>query len=75
MKSRVVVLVLAILFLGSEVNAQEKLALKNQKEKVSYIIGMDIGGNLKRQSVDVDPNSLARGIQDALSGAQPLLSK
>ncbi|HVP79034.1 MAG TPA: FKBP-type peptidyl-prolyl cis-trans isomerase [Thermodesulfobacteriota bacterium] len=74
MKSRMVV-VLGILFLVSLVNAQEKPALKNQKEKVSYIIGMDIGGNLKKQSVDIDPNSLARGIQDALSGANPLLSK
>jgi FKBP-type peptidyl-prolyl cis-trans isomerase FklB len=74
MKLRVIV-VLGILFLVSQVIAQEKLVLKNQKEKVSYIIGTDIGVNLKRQSVDVDPNALARGIQDALSGAKPLLSK
>jgi len=74
MKLRMVV-ILGILFLANQVNAQEKPALKNQKEKVSYIIGMDIGSNLKRQSVDVDPNSLARGIQDALSGEKPLLSK
>jgi len=66
--------VLGVLFLVSHVNAQEKPALKNQKEKVSYIIGMDIGGNLKKQSVDVDPNSLVKGIQDALSGTKPLLS-
>ena len=69
------IVVLGILFLASQVNAQEKPVLKSQKEKVSYIIGADIGGNLKRQSVDVDPNILARGIQDALSGAKPLLSK
>ena len=74
MKLRMIV-VLGILFLASQVNAQEKPVLKSQKEKVSYIIGADIGGNLKRQSVDVDPNILARGIQDALSGAKPLLSK
>jgi FKBP-type peptidyl-prolyl cis-trans isomerase FklB len=74
MKLRMIV-VLGILFLASQVNAQEKPVLKSQKEKVSYIIGTDIGGNLKRQSVDVDPNILARGIQDALSGAKPLLSK
>ena len=74
MKLRVIV-VLGILFLASQVNAQEKLVLKNQKEKVSYIIGMDIGGNLKRQSIDIDPNILARGVQDALSGEKPLLSK
>jgi len=73
MKLRMIA-VLGVLFLVSHVNAQEKPALKNQKEKVSYIIGMDIGGNLKKQSVDVDPNSLAKGIQDALSGTKPLLS-
>jgi FKBP-type peptidyl-prolyl cis-trans isomerase FklB len=70
-----VIVVLGILFLVSQVNAQEKLVLKNQKEKVSYIIGTDIGGNLKRQSIDIDPSILARGVQDALSGANPLLSK
>jgi FKBP-type peptidyl-prolyl cis-trans isomerase FklB len=69
------IVVLGILFLVSQVNAEEKLVLKNQKEKVSYIIGMDIGGKLKTQSVDIDPNILAKGIQDALSGANPLLSK
>jgi FKBP-type peptidyl-prolyl cis-trans isomerase FklB len=74
MKLRVIV-VLGILFLVSQVNAQEKLVLKNQKEKVSYIIGTDIGGNLKRQSINIDPSILARGVQDALSGANPLLSK
>jgi FKBP-type peptidyl-prolyl cis-trans isomerase FklB len=74
MRLRMVV-ILGVLFLVGVVNAQEKPVLKNQKEKVSYIIGMDIGNNLKKQSVDVDPNSLARGIQDTLSGAKPLLSK
>ncbi len=74
MKLRMIV-ILGVLFLASLVNAQEKPVLKNQKEKVSYIIGMDIGNNLKKQSVDADPNSLLRGIQDALSGAKPLLSK
>ena len=74
MKLRVIV-VLGILFLVSQVNAQEKLVLKNQKEKVSYIIGMDIGGNLKRQSVDIDPSILAKGIQDALAGTKPVLSQ
>jgi FKBP-type peptidyl-prolyl cis-trans isomerase FklB len=69
-----VIIVLGILFLVSQLNAQEKPVLKNQKEKVSYIIGMDIGGNLKRQSIDVDPNILTKGVQDALSGAKPLLS-
>jgi len=59
----------------TQVSAQEKSGLKNQKEKMSYIIGMDIGNNLKKQSIDIDPNILAKGVKDALSGSQPLLTE
>ena len=69
------IVVLGIVFLVSQVNAQEKTDLKNQKEKVSYIIGMDIGNNLKKQSVEIDPNILAKGIKDALAGGKPLLTE
>jgi FKBP-type peptidyl-prolyl cis-trans isomerase FklB len=48
--------------------------LKTQKEKASYAIGLNIGGGLHRDGVDVDPNALLRGIKDALSGAKPLLT-
>lgn len=74
MKLRLIA-VLGVLFLVSQVYGQEKLVLKNQKEKVSYIIGMDIGSNLKKQLIDVDPNIFARGIKDALSGEKPLLTE
>ena len=66
--------VVGIIFLASQVSAQESQTLKSQKEKISYIIGMDIGGNFKKQSVDIDPDILTRGIKDALSGAKPQLS-
>jgi len=63
------------LLLVSQVNAQEKPTFKSQKEKMSYIIGMDIGNNLKRQSIDIEPASLAKGIKDALAGGKPLLTE
>ena len=69
------IVVLGIVLLASQVSAQEKTDLKNQKEKISYIIGMDIGNNLKKQSVEVDPNILAKGIGDALAGGKPFLTE
>jgi len=69
------VIILVFLFLVSQVNAQENLVLKNQKDKISYIIGMDIGNNLKKQSIDVEPNILAKGVKDVLTGGKPLLSE
>ena len=66
---------LGILFLASQVSAEENLVLKNQKDKVSYIIGMEIGKNFKKQSIDIDPDILTKGIKDAISGGEPLLTE
>jgi FKBP-type peptidyl-prolyl cis-trans isomerase FklB len=64
-----------ILLLANQVIAGENLVLKNYKDKVSYIIGIDIGKNLKNQSIDIDPDILARGIKDAISGKKPLMTE
>jgi FKBP-type peptidyl-prolyl cis-trans isomerase FklB len=61
--------------LAGSAQAQDRPALKSDKEKVSYSIGLDIGANFKRQSVDMDTKALAAGIADGLSGAKPALSE
>ncbi|HEV8076011.1 MAG TPA: FKBP-type peptidyl-prolyl cis-trans isomerase [Candidatus Acidoferrum sp.] len=53
---------------------QAPLTLKTPKEKASYAIGMNIGKNLKRDSVDVDPAVLYRGLKDAFAGNKLLLT-
>src|SRR5579863_4167880 len=54
------------------------LVLKTAKQKRSYAIGADIGkkvgGQLKSQSVDIDPALVSRGMRDALSGAKPAMT-
>lgn len=49
-------------------------ALNTQKAKASYAIGLNIGKSLHRDSVDVDPAVLLRGLKDALAGSKPLLT-
>jgi len=46
--------------------------LKDQKDKVSYSIGLQIGLNLGRQKVDINPDILAAGIKDAIAGKPQL---
>src|SRR5215211_4743150 len=46
--------------------------LKDQKDKVSYSIGMQIGFNLGRQKVDINTDVLAAGIKDAIAGKPQL---
>src|ERR1017187_5212379 len=54
-------------------------ALTTKKQKFSYALGMSIGtqvgGNLKKQAVEVDPNLVSQGMKDALSGAKPRLTQ
>jgi FKBP-type peptidyl-prolyl cis-trans isomerase FklB len=50
------------------------LTLKTQKEKASYAIGLNIGKSMHKDSVDVDPNIVLRGMKDGLAGNKPLLT-
>jgi FKBP-type peptidyl-prolyl cis-trans isomerase FklB len=50
------------------------LTLKTDKEKFSYALGMNLGTGLHKQSVDVDPAILLRGLKDGLAGGKTLLT-
>jgi FKBP-type peptidyl-prolyl cis-trans isomerase FklB len=58
----------------SSAKGQGTLILKTDKDKASYAIGMNIGAGLHRDSVDIDPKILLRGLEDALAGNKPLLT-
>jgi len=74
MKLRGLVAVFSILFLMGQVYAEENLVLKNQKDKVSYSIGIAMGKNFKMQFIDIDPDILVKGIKDAFTGGKTLLT-
>jgi FKBP-type peptidyl-prolyl cis-trans isomerase FklB len=52
-----------------------KEGLDNQKKKVSYAIGLDIGQNFKARAMDIDLDILFQGLQDAQKSGEPLLNK
>ncbi|HEY6769559.1 MAG TPA: FKBP-type peptidyl-prolyl cis-trans isomerase [Candidatus Sulfotelmatobacter sp.] len=60
---------------GTSAKTAAPLALKTQKEKFSYALGMNIGSGMKRQSVPIDPAILARGLKDAMAGGKTLMTE
>jgi len=64
---RLIVIFSLVLFANSA-QGKENPAFKNQKDKASYSIGINIGKNMKMQSEDIDPELLILGIRDAFSG-------
>jgi FKBP-type peptidyl-prolyl cis-trans isomerase FklB len=65
----------AAIALSGAAFAADAPELTNDKEKISYSIGMDIGGNLKRGSVEVDPDLLAKGLKDSYGGGKTILTE
>ena len=50
-------------------------ALKTQRDKGSYALGMSIGMGLHRQGIGVDSAVVARGLRDAMAGGKMLLTE
>src|SRR5687767_14677564 len=72
MTSKIITHLSAAALLVSAVQAQEKIELKDARQKASYAIGMDIGSNFKRQELDIDAKALAAGLADTLAGKSQL---
>lgn len=51
----------------------KKEDLDNQKKKVSYAIGLDIGKNFKARGMDIDADIMLQGLKDGQNAAAPLL--
>jgi FKBP-type peptidyl-prolyl cis-trans isomerase FklB len=73
---RVRSMAVVVLMLGTVgARAQEEPALATEKDRLSYALGMDLGGQLKARSVDVDPEVFARGLKTALAGGKTRLTE
>jgi FKBP-type peptidyl-prolyl cis-trans isomerase FklB len=67
--------VLCAVLVTTPVVAAEKQELKTQKDKISYVVGLEMGSSLKKNMIDVDIEILVKGIKDALSEAKPLMTE
>jgi len=50
------------------------LTLTTDKQKQSYAIGMNIGMGMKKDGVDIDPATMAAGLNDVMAGRKTLMT-
>jgi FKBP-type peptidyl-prolyl cis-trans isomerase FklB len=67
-------MLLCVILMSNLCLAKEKLELKGEKAKVNYSVGYKIGEDFKGQGVEINRELLVQGIQDALSGKDPLMT-
>jgi FKBP-type peptidyl-prolyl cis-trans isomerase FklB len=66
-----------VMILAGLAQAQEKQGYtpKTLEEKKSYLIGFDVGANLRGRMLSPDMNILLRGILDGMKGAKPTIAE
>jgi len=55
--------------------AGENLDFKDERVRFSYSLGFRIGGDIKRRDIQVKPELLLKGVQDAVAGNKPLMTQ
>jgi FKBP-type peptidyl-prolyl cis-trans isomerase FklB len=53
--------------------AGETLKLDDETARINYSLGYQIGGDFKRQGIELNREAVVKGMQDALSGSEPLM--
>lgn len=54
--------------------AKENSPLRDKKDKISYSIGYQVGGDFKMQKIELRPEILVKGIQDAMAASEPRMT-
>ncbi|HLW36455.1 MAG TPA: FKBP-type peptidyl-prolyl cis-trans isomerase [Chthoniobacterales bacterium] len=67
MKS-IIITAIALSFAVNVFGEDKAAQFKDQKDKFSYAVGLNIGMNFKRQNIDVNTDMINAGVKDGLSG-------
>lgn len=58
---------------GAPASAQDRQALATQRDKESYMVGLDVGQSIAPVGADLDVTAFERAIRNAFAGGKPLL--
>lgn len=57
------------------VSAQEKTSLASERDKASYMVGMDVARSIEPVKDDIDLPAFERAVRNAFDGGKPLLAE
>jgi len=71
---RVSLVVLSLSLLSGASLADESPDREDEKQKLSYSVGYQVGGDFRRLGLPIDAELVVRGVVDALAGSEPLMT-
>ncbi len=72
---KIILTIFSIVLLSGPSYAGEDQVIREEKDKISYSLGYQIGGDFKQQRMDIDTDALLKGIEDALAEMEPQISR
>lgn len=51
------------------------VSLESDQQKISYVLGSNVGAQFKSEEIDIDQAAFAQGIADVMDGTEPRLSQ
>jgi FKBP-type peptidyl-prolyl cis-trans isomerase len=67
--------VATVVFLTGMVYGADDFVLKTDRERTSYAVGAQMGGDMRQYPINLDPDVVARGFKDAFLGKKLLLDE
>ncbi len=67
-------MLVAALMIADTAFAQDKTALTTERDKISYMVGADVGRSIAPVGPDLDMAAFQRAIKNAFDGGKPLLA-
>ena len=65
---------IGLTLLSGHASAAEATDVEDEKQKLSYSVGYQVGGDFRRQGLEIDPELVVKGVLDAQSGSEPLMT-
>ena len=71
---RLLLVVFALSLLPGATLAGESPERGDEKQKLSYSVGYQVGGDFRRLGLPIDAELVVQGVVDALAGSEPLMT-
>ena len=71
---RVVLVTMLLVAMSTCIAASEGLDFEDETTRINYSLGYQIGGDFKRQDVEMNADAVVKGIEDALAAVEPQMS-
>lgn len=69
------ILLISLTISTSSVFAEPAMTLKDDSSRINYSVGYQVGSDFRIQEFELRPDAVMMGIKDALSGANPKMTK